>query len=152
MSTLVVFHCSGGMYMPVPIALWSNRVSRSWLSAASSARPRSRIFTTARSPVAACVSVESLWQLVAVDQRDHQVRRLDVAVDHVVLVDVLQPARRLANDLARLGNRQRPVLGDQLVEAHALDVLHHQVVHLVGRATTSRSPRRCSCAPAGRPL
>ena len=43
--------------------------------------------------------------------RDHQVVRLDVAVDHALLVGVLQAQGRLADVVARLLHRQRPAPG-----------------------------------------
>ena len=38
---------------------------------------------------------------------EHQVARLDVAVDHAVLVGVLQAQRRLVDEVAGVGHRQR---------------------------------------------
>ena len=45
---------------------------------------------------------------------EHQVARLDVAVDHAVLVGVLQAQRRLVDEVAGMGHRQRPARLDQL--------------------------------------
>ena len=58
------------------------------LSTTKRARPKSRILT---------------WPA----GRQHQVVRLDVAVDHAALVGVLQAERGLADVVARLGHRQR---------------------------------------------
>ena len=57
---------------------------------------------------------------------EHQVARLDVAVDHAVLVGVLQAQRRLVHVVAGLGHRQRPAGLDQLRQVESLDVLHRQ--------------------------
>ena len=57
---------------------------------------------------------------------EHQVGRLDVAVDHAVLVRVLQAQRRLMDEVAGIGDRQRPLGLDQLGQVEALDVLHGQ--------------------------
>ena len=62
-------------------------------SLAKRARPKSRTLTWPR-------------------RRPHQVLRLDVAVDHPVLVGVLEPQRRLPGVLARLGRGQRAALAD----------------------------------------
>ena len=65
--------------------------------------------------------------------RQHQVVRLDVAVDHPLLVGVLQAQRRLVDELAGVGHRQRAPRLHQLGQVGPLDVLHRedqQVAHL----------------------
>ena len=57
---------------------------------------------------------------------EHQVAGLDVAVDHAVLVGVLQAQGRLVDEVAGVGHRQRPAGLDQLRQVEALDVLHGQ--------------------------
>ena len=66
--------------------------------------------------------------------RDHQVRRLDVAVDQPVLVGVLQPEGRLPDQLAGVGDRQRPAVLHQLIEVQAVDEFHHQELRAVDLA------------------
>ena len=80
------------------------------LAASTLARPKSRTLTTALVPLAG----------------EHQVARLDVAVDHPVLVGVLQAQRRLVDEVAGVGDRQRPLGLDQLGQVEALDVLHRE--------------------------
>ena len=57
---------------------------------------------------------------------EHDVRRLDVAVHHAVLVYALEPEGRLADDLAGVGDRQRVAAAEHLAGAQAVDVLHDQ--------------------------
>ena len=58
--------------------------------------------------------------------REHQVRRLHVAVDQPVFVGVLQPQGGLAGQLAGVTDRERPAAADQLCQVQPLDVLHDQ--------------------------
>ena len=58
--------------------------------------------------------------------REHQIRGLDVPMHQAVLVRVVEPDRRLADDLAGLGDGQLAVPAGQIGQVHALDVLHHQ--------------------------
>ena len=74
------------------------------------------------------------WPLLS---RQQQVVRLDVAVDQAALVGVLQAQRRLADVVARLLDRQRPSLLDQLGQVDALDVLHDE--EMACRRTSSAS-------------
>ena len=55
---------------------------------------------------------------------EHQVARLDVAVDHPLLVGVLEPERGLVDEVAGMGDRHRPLGLDQLGQVESLDVLH----------------------------
>ena len=57
---------------------------------------------------------------------EHQVARLDVAVDEPFLVGVLEPEGRLVDEVAGVGDRQRPLGLDQLGEVEPLDVLHRE--------------------------
>ena len=61
-----------------------------------------------------------------------QVRRLDVAMHHAVLVGVWQSAGRLQDAVHGLVERQRPLLLDERREVGAVDVLHHQEVRAAG--------------------
>ena len=63
--------------------------------------------------------------------RDHQIVRLDVAVDHLRFECVLQPECRLANALASGSDRKRALALDESIEADAFDVLHDQKVQAV---------------------
>ena len=56
----------------------------------------------------------------------HQVARLDVAVDHAVLVGVLEAECRLVHEIAGVGHRQRAALLDELGQVVTLDVLHRE--------------------------
>lgn len=62
----------------------------------------------------------------------HQVLRLDVAVNHPVLVRVLEPVRRLPREVARDVDRQRPLALEVLRECHPLHVFHDEEVHPAG--------------------
>ena len=62
---------------------------------------------------------------------EHEVGRLDVAVDHAVLVRVLEAQRRLVHVAAGFGHRQRPLGLDDLGQVEPLDVLHRQHEALV---------------------
>ena len=57
---------------------------------------------------------------------EHQVARLDVAMDHAMVVGVLKPLRRLVHVVAGMGHRQRPAGCDQPGQVESLDVLHRQ--------------------------
>ena len=57
---------------------------------------------------------------------EHQVRRLDVAVDDPLGMCGGQPARCLDQVLDRLDRPQRSPLADDAVQVAALDVFHHQ--------------------------
>ncbi len=52
--------------------------------------------------------------------------RLDVAVDHAALVGVLQPQRRLVDEVGGVGHRERPLGLDELGQVEPLDVLHRE--------------------------
>ena len=67
--------------------------------------------------------VEQARHAVGVDQ---DVRGLDVAVDHQVLMGVLHRGADLAEEVDP-GVESQAVLGRSTVEGHALDVLHDQV-------------------------
>ena len=67
-------------------------------------------------------------------RRQHQVRRLDVAVDQPALVGRTQPDRNLADDLAGVGHGQRADAIDDLRQVEPLDVFHDQVVAALGLA------------------
>ena len=57
---------------------------------------------------------------------EHQVRRLDVAVDQAVLMDVLEPYSRLPHQFAGVGDLERPNAANQLPQVESVDVFHHQ--------------------------
>ena len=90
------------MYWAVPI-MWPSRVWRT--VPRQRATPKSITFTQ---PLL----------------RQHQVRRLDVAVDHAGRVRVPDALERLQQERHRARDRQRPRV-EQLAEGAALDVLHH---------------------------
>ena len=58
---------------------------------------------------------------------DHQVRRLEVAVDHAVLVRVVQRVADLDGQVDHLAPGERPALLEDVVEGHPVDVLHREV-------------------------
>ena len=57
---------------------------------------------------------------------EHEVARLDVAVDDPLGMRGLQPAGRLDQAVDRLVDRHRPALADDAVEVASLDVFHDQ--------------------------
>ncbi len=59
---------------------------------------------------------------------DHEVRRFDVAVDHVLGVGVLEPGRRLEDQTSGLGGRNLAFCLDHPLNAGALDILHDEVM------------------------
>src|SRR5262245_51954010 len=61
--------------------------------------------------------------------RHQQIRRLDVAMNQAHLVRVLQPLRGLPNVVACLFDGPRPGESHQLLERHAVDILHRQIMH-----------------------
>ena len=63
--------------------------------------------------------------------RQHEVGRLDVAVDHAVPVRVLEAQRRLVHVVAGFGHRQGPLGLDDLGQVEPLGVLHRQHEALV---------------------
>ena len=63
---------------------------------------------------------------------DHQVAGGDVAVDHAVLVGMLQAGGRLADVIARPAHRQRALAADHLGQVGAGDEFHHQEMPLAG--------------------
>ncbi len=65
------------------------------------------------------------------DGRHQQVRRFDVAVDQLAVVDVLQGERRLIHALASPDRGQTSELLQQHLQAAAGDVLHHEAVGAV---------------------
>jgi hypothetical protein len=58
--------------------------------------------------------------------------RLDVAVDHAHFVSVLESDGRLADVLARLGERQRAALVNDGGEVGAVDEFHREEMHRAG--------------------
>ncbi len=68
--------------------------------------------------------VENLDRRLLALSREHQVARLDVAMDEPLLVRVLEAQSRLIDEHASVGNRQRPLNLDHLREVEPLDVLH----------------------------
>lgn len=48
---------------------------------------------------------------------------------HPFLVGILQTHRRLADIAARLGDRQRPMLGELVAQRQPLNILHRQEMH-----------------------
>ena len=68
--------------------------------------------------------VEYLDQRPAPVVGEHQVAGLDVAVDHPLLVRVLQPQRRLVDEIAGVADRNRPPGPDQAAEVQPRGVLH----------------------------
>ena len=69
---------------------------------------------------------------------EHQVGRLDVAVDELVLMGMLEPQRGLADHLAGRAHAQRlsglPLGLDQALEVDAVHVFHRQEMDAVGLA------------------
>ena len=90
--------------------------------------------------------------------REHQVVRLDVAMDHPLLVSVLQPLCRLSDALARFGDRHRPAMLHNTREVGSLDELHHEEVNVarllgvVGRDDVGMSQLRRRLHFAPKPL
>ncbi|MGD0044612.1 MAG: hypothetical protein ABSE84_30110 [Isosphaeraceae bacterium] len=66
----------------------------------------------------------TVW-LVAIASQ-HQVARFDVAVDHAVLVGVLEAERCLIHEIAGVSHRERAALLDELGQVVAIDVLHRE--------------------------
>ncbi len=60
---------------------------------------------------------------------EHEVARLDIAVDDPPSVGRLQAAGGLAHAIDRLADLHRPALCDDAVEVAPLDVVHDQEVH-----------------------
>ena len=56
----------------------------------------------------------------------HQVRRLDVAMDQFVLVGALEPQRRLADDFASVGYPQWAASPHHLVQVQAVEQFHDE--------------------------
>ena len=56
---------------------------------------------------------------------EHQVGRLDVAVDEPFVVGVLEPCRRLPEIVRRLADIEWPLRFDLGVEIHAVDIFEH---------------------------
>ncbi len=65
-------------------------------------------------------------------RREHQVLRLDIAVDDVPLGGVLKAQRRLPHAITRLSNGQGAALGYHAVQACAGDELHDQKMNAAG--------------------
>ena len=63
---------------------------------------------------------------------DHDVGRLDVAVDDAAAVAVVQRAQDAVDQLGRALRQQPPIGAQQVAQRAAVDVLHHDVRH--GRA------------------
>ncbi len=61
-----------------------------------------------------------------------QVLRLDVAVDHLVLVGVLQAQRRLRDVMAGILDRQWPLTLHHLVQVLSIDVLYRKEEQFAG--------------------
>src|SRR4029450_1970757 len=59
---------------------------------------------------------------------DQQVRGLDVAVNHSLLVRVLQTHRRLADAFAGPLDGQRALLLEPVSQVVSVDVLHYQLI------------------------
>ncbi len=76
--------------------------------------------------------IEYLDDMFLLLQAQHQVLRLDVAVDHPLFMGVLQPHRRLGDVMAGVGHRQRPLALHHLVEVLPLDVLHREEQQFAG--------------------
>ncbi len=55
---------------------------------------------------------------------EHEVARLDVAMDQPLFVGMLEPERRLLDEEARVGDRQLAPGLDHPGQVQALDVLH----------------------------
>jgi hypothetical protein len=62
---------------------------------------------------------------------DHDVLRLQIAMEHAVLVGGEQPETELASDLQRFVRRQATDAAQQRFEIFAVDVLHRQERHAV---------------------
>jgi hypothetical protein len=58
---------------------------------------------------------------------DHQVRRLEVAVDHALLVRVVQRVADLDGQVDHLAPGERAALAEDVVEGHPVDVLHREI-------------------------
>ena len=68
--------------------------------------------------------VEDLDDRPVAVAREHEVARLDIAVNHALLVGVLEPQGGLLNVVAGVANRHRPAGLDHPGQVQALDVLH----------------------------
>ena len=75
--------------------------------------------------------LDPLARRVGVD--DHQVRRLQVAVDDPFVVGGLQHFAQLAHDPADARRAHAAVLREHAFEVHALDVLHDDARARAGR-------------------
>ena len=80
---------------------------------------------------------------------EEQVLGLDVAVDHAVLVGVVQRLRRLAGDPERVLERELPLAPEPVAQALALDERHGEP-ELAGGCRRSRGRSGCAGAAAGR--
>ena len=106
--------CSGATYSGVPMNE-SSCVSRgaAFRSLRTRARPKSRTFTSPFGVTIRFCGLMSRWTMP-------------------VLEGVLQAQRRLADEVAGAGHRQRPLLLQQLGQAHPLDELHDEEVQVAG--------------------
>ena len=99
-------------------------------------RPRCGLRVAA--PLGMKLGQPQVQQLHLAAAAEHQVGRLDVAMHQLMFVGVLQPQRRLADDLARRADPQRAAQrragGDELLQVDAVDELHHQEMDAAGLA------------------
>ena len=103
--------CSGAMKSGVP-SIWP-----SWVSAPS---------IGALALDLGQAEVEHLDHVAVALAGEHEVAGLDVAVDHPVLVGVLQAQRRLVHVIAGVRHGQRPAGLDDPGQVEAVDVLHRE--------------------------
>ena len=92
--------------------------------------PRSRSFARPKSRIFACSAVAAV--------NDHQIFRLEIAMDDARLVRLGQPRTDLNEEARRARKSPRPFAPEQRREIVALDELHHEIERAVGLAEVER--------------
>ena len=86
-----------------------------------------------------------------VAERDHQVRRLDIAMHQPASKRILQTKRHLPSNLARLGDRQRAEPIHDRRQVRPVNVFHHQITDVVMLARIHRPHDVGMFEPSDRP-